>query len=350
MTIHQPFTWPMVRSPALVGETVRVVQAINAALPRETGSWRSARNPAPAGALEPAERRYPHYVRAAGGLDDGGCAAGRRGHRAGGTTLFVNADRQPGGALQHRDRRGTGVRGSHSDGRARTAGRDRARDHSPVRPGPRGSRAASRGRSWWGVAARSCRSTSCTRSTARPCSRSTAAWSPEPCRATSRPSWATGPTPRFTCAGAIDIAGGETRIRRRAAGTGWRSPGPPGQRPTPPLQDNAALSGSVSLVRPPAWPYAGQAEVVAGAADLSVDLATMLGTADFTGAGALGGRCGAGCDVGTGTMWNDGDLQLWDRGAGQHLRADRRRCRRRDGCILRLRPTRAWAACWSATT
>ena len=97
------------------------------------------------------------------------------------------------------------------------------------------TRSAFRERSRWRAAARSCRTTSCTRSTAKPCSRSTGGSSPEPCRATSRPSWAIGPTPPCTCAARWTSRAARYRSAPRS-GTDWRSPGRRGRRLMPPLK------------------------------------------------------------------------------------------------------------------
>ena len=72
------------------------------------------------------------------------------------------------------------------------------------------------------------------------------------------------------------------------------------------LEANAQLSGNAS------WSgrlvgLAPQAEVVAGAADLSVELATLAGRVDFTGLESWAANMEPGV-VGSGTMWHDGDL------------------------------------------
>ena len=82
----------------------------------------------------------------------------------------------------------------------------------------------------------------------------------------------------------------------------WAS-GPP---PQASLEDNAGLSGSVS--------WSGRllgltpgAEAVAGSADLSVDLATLSGTAAFTALEHWAANAAPGA-LGTGSAWNDGEL------------------------------------------
>ena len=100
--------------PALVDETIRVVQAINAALPVD---WQLEvnRDPAPAGTVTPSEGEILVVIRAGGGLASRGRAANRREHRAGGTALYDRADRGPERAVQDRDRRRPGLRGPYPD-------------------------------------------------------------------------------------------------------------------------------------------------------------------------------------------------------------------------------------------
>ena len=106
--------------------------------------------------------------------------------------------------------------------------------------------------------------------------------------------------------GALDIEAGEIAFGA-ALRNGLSQPWATGPSPDTALADNAALSGSVS------WSgrllgLTPQAEAVAGAAALSVDLATMLGTADFTALEQWAADAAPGA-LGTGTMWNDGDLR-----------------------------------------
>lgn len=106
--------------------------------------------------------------------------------------------------------------------------------------------------------------------------------------------------------GTIDIEGGEIAFGT-ALRNGLSQPWASGPSPHTTLVDNAALSGSVS--------WAGRllgltpgAEAVAGDAELSVDLGTMRGSADFTGLEQWAADAAPGAP-GTGTMWNDGDLR-----------------------------------------
>ena len=106
--------------------------------------------------------------------------------------------------------------------------------------------------------------------------------------------------------GAVDIEGGEI-LFGAALRNGLSQPWATGPAPETALADNAALSGRVG------WSgrllgLTPDAETVAGAADLSVDLATMLGSADFTGLEQWAADAAPG-DLGTGTVWNDGDLR-----------------------------------------
>ncbi len=105
--------------------------------------------------------------------------------------------------------------------------------------------------------------------------------------------------------GAIDIEDGEISFGA-ALRNGLSQPWATGPSPDTALEDNNALSGSVS--------WSGRllgltpgAETVGGAAALSVDLATLAGTADFTALEQWAADAAPGA-LGTGTMWHDGDL------------------------------------------
>ena len=105
--------------------------------------------------------------------------------------------------------------------------------------------------------------------------------------------------------GAIDLEDGEIAFGA-ALGNGLSQPWASGPSPQANLEDNTELSGSVS--------WAGRllgltpgAEVVAGSADLSVDLATLSGTAEFAALEHWAANAAPGA-LGTGTAWNDGDL------------------------------------------
>ena len=106
--------------------------------------------------------------------------------------------------------------------------------------------------------------------------------------------------------GAIDIEDGKIAFgaaRRNGLSQPWAS----GPSPHATLEDNTALSGSVS------WfgrllGLTPDAEAVAGAADLSVDLATLTGTVEFAGLEQWAANAAPGAP-GTGAIWDDGDLR-----------------------------------------
>ena len=105
--------------------------------------------------------------------------------------------------------------------------------------------------------------------------------------------------------GTVDMEAGEIAFGA-ALRNGLVQPWASGPSPHAALADNAELSGSVS------WSgrllgLTPEAEAVAGAAALSVDLATMVGTADFTELEHWVADMAPG-DMGTGAMWHDGDL------------------------------------------
>ena len=104
---------------------------------------------------------------------------------------------------------------------------------------------------------------------------------------------------------AIDIEDGEIGFGA-ALRNGLSQPWATGPSPHATLEDNTALSGSVS--------WAGRligltpgAEAVAGAADLSVNLTTLTGGVEFAGLEQWAANAAPGA-LGTGTTWNDGDL------------------------------------------
>ena len=106
--------------------------------------------------------------------------------------------------------------------------------------------------------------------------------------------------------GAIDIEDGEISFGA-ALRNGLSQPWATGPSPHTTLEDNTALSGSVS--------WAGRllgltpdAEAVAGAADLSLDLTKLTGWVEFAGLEQWAANAALGA-LGTGTTWNDGDLR-----------------------------------------
>ena len=106
--------------------------------------------------------------------------------------------------------------------------------------------------------------------------------------------------------GAVDIEGGEIAFGV-ALRNGLSQPWTSGPSPHATLKDNTALSGSVS--------WAGRllgltpdTEAVAGAADLSVDLTTLTGTVEFAELEQWAANAAPGA-LGTGAIWDDGDLR-----------------------------------------
>ena len=105
--------------------------------------------------------------------------------------------------------------------------------------------------------------------------------------------------------GALDIEGGESAFGT-ALRNGLAQPWATGPRPDSALTRNAALpdvvrwSGRLLGLTP-------DAETVAGAAALAVDLASRQGTAKFTGLEQWAADAAPGA-VGTGATWHDGDL------------------------------------------
>ena len=106
--------------------------------------------------------------------------------------------------------------------------------------------------------------------------------------------------------GAVDIEGGEIAFGA-ALRNGLSQPWATGPSPHTDLEDNTALSDNVS------WSgrligLTPDAEAVAGAADLSVDLATLTGTVEFAGLEQWAANAAPGAP-GTGAIWDDGDLR-----------------------------------------
>ena len=106
--------------------------------------------------------------------------------------------------------------------------------------------------------------------------------------------------------GAVDIEDGEIAFGA-ALRNGLSQPWATGPSPHTDLEDNPALSGTLS--------WAGRLlgltpddEAVAGAADLSVDLTTLTGRVKFAGLERWAANAAPGA-LGTGTTWNDGDLR-----------------------------------------
>ena len=106
--------------------------------------------------------------------------------------------------------------------------------------------------------------------------------------------------------GAVDIEDGEIAFGV-ALRNGLSQPWTSGPSPHTDVEDNPALSDDVS------WSgrligLTPDAEAVAGEADLSVDLATLTGMADFTGLEQWAANAAPGA-LGTGATWDDGNLR-----------------------------------------
>ena len=106
--------------------------------------------------------------------------------------------------------------------------------------------------------------------------------------------------------GAIDLEDGEIAFGA-ALRNGLSQPWASGPSPHTNLEDNAALSGSVSWTGRLLGLTPG-AEAVAGAANLSVDLAALTGEVDFAGLEFWAANTVPGAP-GTGATWDDGDLR-----------------------------------------
>ena len=109
----------------------------------------------------------------------------------------------------------------------------------------------------------------------------------------------------FHLLGELDFEGGEVSFGV-AARNGLAQPWASGPIPEMNLADNSALSGTVT------WNGAllgitPSAETIAGGARLAVELATLKGQLDFTNMEKWGVSEAPGA-VGSGTMWDDGDL------------------------------------------
>ena len=106
--------------------------------------------------------------------------------------------------------------------------------------------------------------------------------------------------------GVLGLPGDAEMAFGAAHRNGFTQPWAYGPSPDMDLADNTALSGNAS--------WAGrllgltpEAEVVAGAVDMTVPLATLDGTLDFTALESWAANA-APEGIGTGTMWGDGDL------------------------------------------
>ena len=92
-----------------------------------------------------------------------------------------------------------------------------------------------------------------------------------------------------------------------ASRNGFSQPWASGPTPSVDLADNQALSGSAT------WTgrllgFTSESESLAGATDLTINLTTLRGQIDFTGLEHWGVNATPGA-IGSGMMWNDGDLR-----------------------------------------
>ena len=122
---------------------------------------------------------------------------------------------------------------------------------------------------------------------------------------TSRKRWGLGLTTSLHVRGALGMADGEVAFGA-ALRNGLSQPWAFGSAPHADLEANPMLSEIVS------WSgrllgLTPQAEVVAGAADLTVELTTLAGRVDFTRLESWAAHAAPGA-IGTGTIWGDGDL------------------------------------------
>ena len=147
--------------------------------------------------------------------------------------------------------------------------------------------------------------------------------------------------------GAVDMEDGEIAFGA-ALRNGLSQPWATGPAPHANLEDNAALSGTAS------WSgrllgLTPDAEAVAGAAALSVDLTTLTGTADFTGLEQWAADTAPGA-LGTGATWHDGDLRYGIEVRGNTFVQTGGDDGTVTGAFFGPSPTKAWAACSNATT
>lgn len=106
--------------------------------------------------------------------------------------------------------------------------------------------------------------------------------------------------------GVLDLSGTSEMAFGAAHRNGFVQPWAYGPAPDSDLADNAALSGSAS------WSgrllgLTPEAAAVAGAADMTISLATLNGDLDFTKLESWAANVTPGA-IGTGTTWGDGDL------------------------------------------
>ena len=92
-----------------------------------------------------------------------------------------------------------------------------------------------------------------------------------------------------------------------ASRNGFSQPWASGPTPSMDLAHNTELSGSVTWIGR-LLGFTSESESLAGAADLTISLATLSGRIDFTGLEHWGVNADPGA-IGSGMTWNDGDLR-----------------------------------------
>ena len=133
--------------------------------------------------------------------------------------------------------------------------------------------------------------------------------------------------------GVLDIGGGEVAFGA-ALRNSLTQPWAAGSTPNANLEDNSALSGSVR------WSgrllgLTPRAETVAGGAQLTIDLPTLSGSLNFSGLEHWSANAAPGA-AGSGDVWRDGHLSYRVLVWGNSFVQVRWRCRTGDGDILRL--------------
>ena len=288
----------------LLDETVRVVQAINAALPPRLAPRVRPRTCTGRRDRTAGRRNFGH-VRAAGGLASRGRGAGWRGHRTRGAAVRNRVHWRSAGAVRHRDRRGAGSGWT----------RRRPRGESDWASSPTSSYTCSDGATWMRVASRQ-------RSWSRggavessghvlhPLDREAllAVYGRLDTGASTEPvAEALGPwsDTSMHVRGVLATEGGEIGFGA-ALRNGLSQPWASGSTPSASLEDNTELSGTAR------WTgrllgLTPHAETVAGAVDLTVDVATLSGAAEFSALEFWPADAAPGA-VGSGNVWRDGDL------------------------------------------
>ena len=291
-------------SPELLDETVRVVQAINAALPRD---WQLRFSPEPPPAEEPGPLDGEILVTFAPQEDWPAEAMPPTGEGIGLAEPRYNflPTGDPAGAVENRNRWGPRLGGRLTNHWARAAGRHRARTHTPARACTRGP-GTFRGNPHGGGGGSDDLSAHILHPLDREAlyavyGRLQSGTLPDRIAEELGP-WSDTST---HVRGAIDNTGGEIAFGA-ALRNGLSQPWAAGPTPNSTLEDNMELSGSVR------WSgrllgLTPRAETVAGTADLNVELATLSGRLDFSELEHWTADAAPGA-TGSGATWRDGHL------------------------------------------